>query len=267
MPCPRSHPGMRNVAVCNVPMDDGTVCGKQINVANGTGGLKRHLQAKHNDVYQAIHTKKEPKFGSIRSMFSALKSKPKSKKEVKKDLTQAIASYLISRGSQPLSTVEDPAFRQMFYPLHEDAAELMKIDSKSVRQMIHDIGAIAMSATEDELSKHVLCLTMDHWTSPRDDNYSAVTAHYIDKYWKLCRCLIDFKVWHGSTAGTLLADDLIRVCKKYSIHANVLQCITDTTGNMITFGRSLRSKDVEHGFCADHVFHLIAQMAFDGKSI
>ena len=266
VPDPRAHPEMKNVAVCKLPTEDGGTCGQLIKISNGTGGLKRHHQHMHPDVYESIQSKKAEgsKLRSIRDMFPVKKSKTKSKKEIKNDLTQAIASFLISRGSQPLSTVEDPAFRQMFYPLHEDAADLMKINRGTVRQMIIDISTIALTATEEEIRKHILSLTMDHWTSPKDDNYSAVTGHYIEK-WKLRSLLIDFKVWHGSTAGSLLADDLIRVCKKYSIHAKVLQCTTDTTGNMITLGRSLQKQGVQHDFCVDHNFHLVARLAFDGK--
>lgn len=58
---------------------------------------------------------------------------------------------------------------------------------------------------------------------------------------------------------------MMAVVRKYEMLARVLMCVSDTTGNMVTLGRHLREKGVEHGFCLAHLLHLVALLAFDGK--
>ena len=41
--------------------------------------------------------------------------------------------------------------------------------------------------------------------------------------------------------------------------------ITDSAGSMGKLGKHLRDNDKEHGYCTDHIIHLVAKRAFDRK--
>ena len=45
----------------------------------------------------------------------------------------------------------------------------------------------------------------------------------------------------------------------------VLSVLTDTPGNMGTFGAHCREEGIEHEYCFDHVCHQNAINAFDGE--
>lgn len=256
---------MKDYARCGVEGCDG-----QVKCNNGTGGLKKHLQYKHPELFDEIirqqYRSQHPassKFARI-SSFLTKKSKAKSVNDIKAAVQQAVASWVIDSNS-PLAAIESESFRQMFHPLHDKAPAILSIGRHKIREEIVKTGTVAVDATTKELHKHYLAITTDHWTSPADDTYSVVTGHYIED-WNLCSVIIDFKVWHGSTTGDLLGQDLMGVVRKNAMFAKLLIAVTDTTGNMVTLGRHLREQEVEHAFCIDHNLHRNALLAFDGEN-
>ena len=80
---------------------------------------------------------------------------------------------------------------------------------------------------------------------------------------------LDFKVFHGSTTGQRIYEDVTSVLAKFKGETVMVMedtiGITDTTGNMGVLGRFLRENGHEHAYCTDHNFHLNAKLAFDGK--
>lgn len=260
------HPDRKDWARCKVPG-----CGANIKCNHGTGGLKKHLQYKHPDRFEAILATIAPpvsrsRFGNITKHFGR-KKKEKTVAELKEEVSQAVASWVIDTGSVALRSVESQSFRQMFYPLNAKAPEIVQIGRHKCREEVTKLGMVARNATCREIVQIIACLTTDHWTSPADDTWSCITGHYIEN-WVLRSLIVDFKVWHGRTTGDILADDMAAVVKKHCMLAQFLIAITDTTGNMVTLGRYLRKNyDTEHAFCVDHNIQRNAILAFNGEPV
>jgi len=108
--------------------------------------------------------------------------------------------------------------------------------------------------------------TTDHWTSPNDETYTTVTAHYIDDDWKLQSAVLNFKVFSGRTTGERVYNGIISVLKRFSTSTSVVLdkiSNTDTTDNIGKMGLYCRENDQRHTYCMDHNFNPNAQLAFD----
>ena len=56
----------------------------------------------------------------------------------------------------------------------------------------------------------------------------------------MLRCALEFEVFHGSTKGELLGKDFMHKFDLYEFDLKyVVAVVTDTTGNMNTFGKYL----------------------------
>jgi hypothetical protein len=99
--------------------------------------------------------------------------------------------------------------------------------------------------------------------------YSTVTAHFINSNWNLESCILDLKVFKGTTTGEAIYNDIAQVLQKFQgSNATVILDsigITDTTGNMGKLGQYCRENGRRHGYCTDHNFHRNAILAFNGE--
>ena len=147
----------------------------------------------------------------------------------------------------------------------------------------------ARKAAKKEITKTKGAWTSDHWTGPDNETYMTVTAHYIDpSSWNLKSVCLDFKVFSGSTTGKAIYDDIIKVLKSFQGDGDTIVFdtvgindeeedvagtvefdtigITDSAGSLGVLGQHLPENGKEHGYCTDHILHLVAKLAFDRKS-
>ena len=169
-----------------------------------------------------------------------------------------------------------PAFRKLFTVVNKNASQIVNIGPERVRDQVMKFGLIAERATQLELNGVKIAWTTDHWTSPNDQSFTTLTAHYIDNIWQMRSACLDFKVFHGTTTGDKIYEDVKSVLARYKSETIMLVedkivdtivdtiGITDTTGNMGVLGRKLCENGQEHAYCTDHNFHLNAKLAFDG---
>ncbi|KAL3759277.1 hypothetical protein ACHAWU_002078 [Discostella pseudostelligera] len=161
--------------------------------------------------------------------------------------------------NQPLNSVEKPAFRRMLETIDPFCP---KTTIKAVRNDISYLGLVSREALKRELKGKYFSLTTDHWTSPNDETYSCLTAHWIENG-KMHQAVLTFEVFTGTTTGVALGEDFVRVFNMYEFDLKyVVAVVTDTTGNMNTFGEYLRQRGVKHLYCVDHVLHLNAKLAY-----
>ena len=250
----------------------------------GTGGLVRHLKRHHLTEYEVLDRKSGERDSqtTIRSSASGsivahFKSKPKqvSVEDSKKLFSIAAAAFAIKE-AVPFSMFAKPAFRKMFTVVNKKASQIVNIGPERVRDQVMKFGLIAERATKLELNGVKIAWTTDHWTSPNDQSFTTLTAHYIDNIWQMRSACLDFKVFHGTTTGDKIYEDVKSVLARYKSETIMLVedkivdtivdtiGITDTTGNMGVLGRKLRENGQEHAYCTDHNFHLNAKLAFDG---
>jgi hypothetical protein len=105
--------------------------------------------------------------------------------------------------------------------------------------MLH--GRLAKEATQIEMEGQEVVWTTDHWTGPNHQTYSTVTAHFINTNWSYVWCILDLKVFKGTTTCEAVYNDITHVLQKFQGNntAVILDSIgiTDTTGNMGKLGQ------------------------------
>jgi hypothetical protein len=256
----REDPDSKDKAVC-------LTCGDEINVAKGISGLSGHMQHHHTDMYMQI---KHPKLyngsnGGSRVGIDKLLGATKlpSKETRKAEILNAITAWVIEE-NQPLNAVEKPAFKRMLQTIDRTCPLPTR---SNLREDIMYLGKVAREALKQELSGKYFSVTTDHWTSPNDETYSCLTVHWIENG-VMHRAVLAFEVFHGTTTGVALGEDFQRVFDLFNFDLKyVVAVVTDTTGNMNTFGECLRQKGVAHLYCVDHVLNLNSKLAYNDTNL
>src|SRR3989440_5987391 len=91
----------------------------------------------------------------------------------------------------PFTIVEELKFIDYIHILNSDT---VLISADTIKRRIIDLytaNIVKMQESfQDILGK--ISFTLDVWTSPFTKSFLAITAHYIDKDWKLRNVLVDF---------------------------------------------------------------------------
>ncbi len=272
------YPDKKDKAVCYLCfLKNKTAKFKEISIRGGsTGGLRNHLQRFHLNDYEKMmgigtsaFTASKSKVKSQMSLSSIFpkKEKDKSADDVRTEYINAVTVFIMT-DSQPLNIVQSDSFRDLFNPFHKDAEEITKLSPDTVKANILHYGKLAEKAIKIEIGKYKVSWTTDHWTGKDGATYQTITCHYIDDDWNLCSCMIDFKVFSGSTTGKLIYEDVEKVFEDFDLSLENLSLgVTDTTASMGTFGKYLREqgKGKKSTYCADHQLQCNAGQAFHGK--
>ncbi len=256
---PNHHPGnLQNVAHCTLCQTDISIKGRT------TTGLTKHLRFKHREQYESMNDNKaDDSHTSVASIFPKRAKEPDIKE--RKMMFIYVARNFIIEGCHSFNMVENTDFRNLFRPFHKDADQITNVSRYRVREEIMSLGGLAIKATKLEVEKHKGSWTTDHWTGCDDATYTTTTFHFIKKDWKLQSLIVDFKVFHGTTSGQAIYIDQVTVLEKFTTKSNVVIGISDTAGNMGVLGQYLRRNGMEHGYCTDHVMHLVALKAFSSE--
>lgn len=84
----------------------------------------------------------------------------------------------------------------------------------------------------------VVSCTLDGWTSPFNQSFLAVTAHWIDKAtWTLKEVIIGFEPVNGPHTGENLAAVFIDVLEEFDLGKKLFTVTTDNASNMTTMVR------------------------------
>ena len=252
---PPKYPGHQS-ACCKI-------CNAILNVGKGRSGLATHIR--HHEKNDAgAKAYEEQKRANKRKMELSLHAIPKKQpKDRDRDILDATVCWVIEE-NVPFNMVEKRSFRQMCTSLLSVAPVMT---SSQIRNEIKCLGDVCKEAVQKELSNRHFALTTDHWTSPNNETYGCLTAHYILDS-QLKRCVLHFEIHHGTTTGNALFSNLVQVFDSYQFEfSHILAITTDTTGNMNTFGRRLAENGVVHLYCIDHNLHLTSKLAFDDSNL
>jgi hypothetical protein len=248
-------------------------CGVDISYKSGTGGLKRHLKGNHQDVFRLLLPKEEGNMKkraaasqNIQDAFKKLKGPAfKSSGERKDYQAEAVAKW-IAADLQSMNVVESPRFRQM----------LQAFSDKEVPVFTHHTMLEKLMTLEEQIRKVAsialegqwLAITVDHWTSRTKDNYTGMTAHWIDENMKLHSLRLGCFLHQGdSEAESLIDDFLVKLFVEAGFDkVNIIAVVSDTTGNMNKFGKLLESLQIHHIYCSDHVLQLTARQAYSDRT-
>lgn len=259
----RGDPDCKDKAVC-------LTCNDEINVSKGVSGLSGHLQHHHQELYMKV---KHPTLFNtntgakedrgIDKLLGAYK-RP-SKETRKKEILNAVTAWVVEE-NQSLNAVEKPSFKRMLQTVAVD--QFCPVPTiANVREDIMYLGVVSREALKRELKGKYFSITTDHWTSPNDETFSCLTVHWIENG-EMHRAVLAFEVFHGTTTGVALGEDFQRVFDLYDFDLKyVVAVVTDTTGNMNTFGECLRQKGVAHLYCVDHVLNLNSKLAYNDTNL
>jgi hypothetical protein len=86
---------------------------------------------------------------------------------------------------------------------------------------------------------HKVSLTADGWTSPFQDDFLGVTAHWIDSNWTQRELVIGFEPLQGAHSGENLAEALVTVLERFHLGEKLQSITTDNATNMAKMVRDL----------------------------
>jgi hypothetical protein len=84
-------------------------------------------------------------------------------------------------------------------------------------------------------------LTVDGWTSPFQDDFLGITAHWIDDNWIQRELVIGFEPLNGAHTAENLAEALIDVVDRFHLGVKLQSITTDNASNMKKMVRVLEN--------------------------
>lgn len=168
---------------------------------------------------------------------------------------------------QPLSTIESDYFR-----------ELMLVNNPEYKVLGRKGAIKRLYILEDEIRTFILELiqtndpwfsvTVDHWTSIANQNYTGMTIHWIGEDGVLNNIQLGCWLHEGNSESETLIDDFVsKLFEKCQLTtAKISAVVSDTTANMNLFGELLEKQNIPHIYCTDHVIQCTAKMAFKDRN-
>ncbi|CAN6722759.1 unnamed protein product [Malus baccata var. baccata] len=115
-----------------------------------------------------------------------------------------------------------------------------------------------------------ICLTLDLWSSQCTDGYLALTAHFVDKDWKLNKRIISFCHMPPPHSGVALCEKISALVTEWGIEKKLFSITLDNVSSNICFVNILRNQlnirdlllmndDFFHVRCCARILNLIVQ--------
>jgi len=242
-------------------------CGVNYTIKLGKGnslsptGLKNHLRSSHKEEYtvlicnkiEGIKQKEETAKTSIMNHLTP-------KTDIKNSFKQKYSKWIVEE-SLKFNIGTSETFREMMALANSkvtipDRRELLSILDVKREQTIETI--------KDMVHKKCFSITVDHWTSMANDNYGAITLHFINNF-KLHTIILSFMKHQGGCSGEELANQLYTSLGSWglNIKEQLIAVVSDSCSNMNRFGMIVcDDHEVQHHYCTDHLLHLTALKSF-----
>jgi zinc finger BED domain-containing protein 1 (E3 SUMO-protein ligase ZBED1) len=267
-------------------------CGSLVSIGNknkagkfkqSTAGINSHLQNSHGFTLESIQPKlqqydidmdpdlerkaKRQKASAPQgSIIAFAKSGPikLSAKDAKLNQELRTTEYILDC-MLPFNTVEQESFRKMIESHNRNAAPM---GNRRVKAIIMTLEAAMREASTAQLAGKDVSITLDHWTSKANQNYTGLTAHYIDNDWVLVSVPLGIFLHEGGSTAEELEKDFLKVWHETLKNgdANLFCATTDTTANMNSFGLRLEALGHHHVYCTDHNYHLTCKHAIKSEN-
>ena len=166
---------------------------------------------------------------------------------------------LIVVDMQPLSIVEDKAFRALVYALDKRYSIIARSTLRD--RLLPKVYNDRKSALFKELITvdHV-GITTDQWTSRATEGYTTVTCHYIRSDWSLASPVLATRSSGARHTGENMAKELIEIFKQFGISNKVTTVVTDNAKNA---KKSVRITAKDNQPCFAHTLNLIVTHALE----
>ncbi|CAB5364726.1 unnamed protein product [Rhizophagus irregularis] len=177
-----------------------------------TSNLKKHLK-KHNIQMNQNHGQ------DIREMFSSSKGK---------------TCPMGYNESTTFTIVEEPSFIEFVHSLHPGA---LIPSADTIKRNIYNLYEVNVKKIKDilQMVPGKISFTTDIWTSPSTKSFLSLTAHFIDKEWKLRSVIVDFIQMYGSHTGENIKNTFISGLENLSIEDKLFGITLDNASNNQVF--------------------------------
>lgn len=122
---------------------------------------------------------------------------------------------------QPFTVVEEPSFIEFVHSLHPSA---LVPSADTIKRNIYNLYEVNVKKIKDilQMVPGKISFTTDIWTSPSTKSFLSLTAHFIDKEWKLRSVIVDFIQMYGSHTGENIKNTFISGLENLSIEDKVI---------------------------------------------
>jgi len=184
---------------------------------------------------------------------------------MKENVNCKYAKWIVAN-NMPLYTGESSEFKEMIRSLNK---AVNPPDSRSTIDMLMVKKLQAMAKLKAAVKDKYFSLTADHWTSLANENFGAITLHFIANFELKTHVLSCTKHENGASAREM-EHQLVSDMHNWELERDFfIGIVTDTAANMNSLGREIEeqwnTKYARHVYCANHIFQLTAVLAFSGN--
>lgn len=241
------------------------ICKETLKHHGNTTNLVKHLDKRHPTEKAQMEEGKQDSRSStgneppLKQMKLTDKTEPYPPSHFRKKLLDDKLIRYICKDTKPLKTVDDKGFRDL----------LETADPRYVIPSRKSVTTDLLPAKYDEIKQRVkkeleeadhIAVTTDLWTSLANDSYMSLTAHFIAKDWKLCSIALSTVHFEKDHTGENIMEELLFICREWSIEQKVKILVSDGAANMQLAGRKLPWYHIN---CFAHNLHLVVTGAID----
>lgn len=223
---------------------------------NGTTTLNTHWKT----------CKKRPKDNDVGAMMLDYEGKMRARKLDQKIFREMIAMAIIEHGL-PYSFVEYRRIRNALTYANPDIKYWSRNTAASDCSKVFEKEKQNLKIELAEIQSRV-CLTTDLWSSIVKEGYICLTAHYVDKDWKLQNKILSFSAFPPPHSGYAIAMKLMEILKEWGLEKKVFSLTVDNASANDTMQTILKKKlqndllcggEFFHVRCSAHILNLIVQ--------
>ena len=221
------RPGKRKYPFCvKRGVDESDEVIVQQSTASTSNPTPKEAEEKANDSKSGLHTFKQETLPA--SITKNVPYKPTSQKKQKID---ELVLDLITDDIQPLSVVENRAFRRLLHELDPkyEIVSRKTLTNKLLPKRYNKEKALLINKLADAQS---VSLTTDQWTSKANEGYTTITGHYIDDKWKMHSPVLLTRSKPQRHTALNLAAELEEAFNEFSIQEKVTAVVTDNAANI-----------------------------------
>lgn len=171
-------------------------------------------------------------------------------KEIDHQIVKMVAADYL-----PFSLVENPAFKTFVKML--SASYSLPSRKTLSKVLLTQVYNKLVEAVKNDLKEATsVTITTDGWTSMSNDNYLALTAHFITKNCQMQSFLLDCFQYNERHTAVNLSEETKRVLMEWDIYDKVNALVTDNAANM---SATARLGGWKHLSCFAHSINLVVQ--------
>jgi hypothetical protein len=259
---PRHQSYSKNILVCMLCREKGVNKTVSIGIRGNASptALINHIRSKHFEVYNEVLVKKVVNGTGIQA---AITQHMKPKEDVKSLFKQLFCRWIVDR-NMPFNAGTFDSFKSMVKVLNNnisvpDRAEVLRyLDIKKLE---------GVESIRKFIGNNYFSVTTDHWTSLANDNYGAITGHFIEDF-KLRTVVLSFQKHVGRCSAEELLQQLFNALNLWQFdRSQMAALVTDSASNMNRLGELLMADtSTHHHYCTDHLLHLTASKGYSADS-